>query len=91
MKTEDPGEVEELCSAECLAELRARNRESLALTITEKKEARIGAIMSIDCFSSLEKLIMSTAILLSFVGKLKQRLKNRDCSEEATNDLKSTG
>ena len=62
MKTDDPGEVEELCSAECLAELRARNRESLALTITEKKEARIGAIMSIDRFSSLEKLIMSTAI-----------------------------
>ena len=58
LKTEDPGGVEELCSAECLAELRARNRESLALTITEKKEARFGAIMSIDRFSSLEKLIM---------------------------------
>ena len=90
LKTEDPGEVEELFPTECLAELRARDRESLALTITEKKEARIGAIMSIECFSPLEKLIMSTTILLSFVGKLKQRLRNWNCCEEVTNDLKST-
>ena len=46
--------------------------------------------MSIERLRSLEKLIMSTAILLSFVGKLKQKLRNRDCSEEVTNDLKST-
>ena len=46
--------------------------------------------MSIERFSSLEKLITSTAILLSFLGKLKQRLRNRDCSGEITNDLKST-
>ena len=89
LNTEDPGEME-LFPAECLFELRANDRESLALTITEKKEARIGAIMSIEHLSSLEKLIMSTAILLSFVGKLKQKLRNRDCSEEVTNDLKST-
>ena len=60
------GEVEELCPAECLAELRAKDRESLALTITEKREARIGAIMSIEHFSSLKKLIMSTAITFIF-------------------------
>ena len=45
LNTEDPGEVKELFPAECLFELRAKDRESLALTITEKKEARIGAII----------------------------------------------
>ena len=41
LKTEGTGEVEELCPAECLAELRARDRESLvALTIQQRRERR---------------------------------------------------
>ena len=50
----------------CLKELRVTDRE-LALHVFEHSQNGIGVIMSIERFSSFEKLIDSTAILLSFL------------------------
>ena len=62
----------------CRIELRAR--ESSSFIAIESGVNSLGSIMSIERFSSLEKLITSTGILLSFLGKLKQRLRSRGCS-----------
>uniref|UniRef100_A0A1X7VS76 Integrase zinc-binding domain-containing protein n=1 Tax=Amphimedon queenslandica TaxID=400682 RepID=A0A1X7VS76_AMPQE len=60
---------------ECLKELRVKDRELLALNVSEHSKNGIGAIMSVERFSSFERLIGSTAILLSFLGILKSKLR----------------
>ena len=60
---------------ECLEELRVKDRETLALSVVENNKGDISDIMSIERFSSYNKLIGSTAYVLKFVERLK-KLRN---------------
>ena len=59
---------------ECLEELRVKDRDNVFLSMNESREG-IGAIMSIERFSTYEKLIKSTAYILLFLENLKVRTR----------------
>ena len=61
--------------AECLGELRAKDREVLTLSAFSSSGDGVGAIMDVNRFSSFEKLIHSTAYLLLFLGILRSRTR----------------
>ena len=64
--------------SECLKELRVKDREVVTLSVVEGTGVSIGSIMDIEHFSSYEKLIGSTAYVISFVSKLKQLIGNQE-------------
>ena len=59
---------------ECLEELEVKKKKALVLSVIESKGS-IGVIMDIERFSSLERLINTTAYILLFLETLKGRVK----------------
>ena len=66
--------------SECLNEHRVKDREVVTLSVVESTGVSIGSIMDIEHFSSYEKLIGSTAYVISFESKLKQLIGNQEDS-----------
>ena len=66
---------------ECLEELEVKEKEALVLSVIESKGS-IGVIMDIERFSSLERLINTTAYILLFLETLKGRVKTSIISSE---------
>ena len=64
---------------ECLEELRVKDKEALVLSVIESKGS-IGAITDIERFSSLEKLLNTTAYILLFLEILKGRVRTSSTS-----------
>ena len=71
-------ELEESLPSGCLEELRVKERDCLTLSVIERREGKIGSIMSIERFSSIEKLITCTAYVILFIDKLKQNSSSPD-------------
>ena len=71
-------ELEESLPSGCLEELRVKERDCLTLSVIERGEGKIGSIMSIERFSSIEKLITCTAYVILFIDKLKQKSSSPD-------------
>lgn len=61
-------------TSRCLEELRSCDRNALAFAAFEKREKSFGEVIDINCFSTYEKLIKSTAYVLLFLGNLKRRV-----------------
>ena len=64
---------------ECLEVLRVKEKEALVLSVIESKGS-IGDIMDIERFSSLEKLLNTTAYILLFLEILKGRVRTTSTS-----------
>ena len=74
---------------ECLEELRVKDRGMFTMSVWGSLSgvspgARIECIMDIGHFSSYERLINSTAYVLTFLGNLKKKLKSTDEGDRET-------
>ena len=75
---------------ECLEELEVKEKEALVLSVIESKGS-IGVIMDIERFSSLERLINTTAYILLFLETLKGRVKTSIISSDSLEKIDKDG
>ena len=65
---------------ECMAEMKARVRDSMHSLLVTKEPTGIGQILKCEDFSTLKRLLSVTAQLLKFARALKRRINPRSAS-----------
>jgi len=75
--------------AECLDEMTLKKRNQQVSLLVTEESIHISELIKCDRFSSLQRLLRVTALVIKFVRILRSRVKNRETMNKSTRALRS--